>query len=63
MFTNLCLVLLFLLASSLDPTKREVPEKVGHFADGVTNLAQLYVLYSHEHALSTNDSTRYIRAL
>ena len=60
MFTNLCLVLLLLLAGSLVPkfqfqiTKKEAREKSGiklgqyNLADGVTTLAQLYALYSHK---------------
>ena len=61
MFTNLCLVLLLLLAGSLVPkfhfqlsekSHKEVPEMVEHgtiwqIMDELTALARLYALYSH----------------
>ena len=71
MFTNLCLILLSLLASSLQfrnftfnyrkKAKKKSRKRSNRvqLADGVTAVAQLYALY----ALSTNDSARYIRNL
>ena len=57
MFTNLCLILLLLLAGSLqfrNSNYRKKAEKksrkrsnIVQLADGVTALAQLYALYSH----------------
>ena len=57
MFTNLCLILLLLLAGSLqfrNSNYRKKAEKksrkrsnIVQLADGVTAVAQLYALYSH----------------
>ena len=59
MFTNLCLVLLLLLAGSIVPkfhfklSKKKLKRSPGkgrtlyNLEDGVTALAQFYALYSH----------------
>ena len=73
MFTNLCLILLLLLAGSLQfrnftfnyrkkgKKKSRKSSNIVQLADGMTALGQLYTLI--EHALSTNNSARYIRTL
>ena len=59
MFTNLCFILLLLLAGSLQfrnftfiyrkkaKIKSRKSSNIVQLADGVTALAQLYALYSH----------------